>query len=81
MTVINEALTQVFADMGAVMIGLDISSDALLGLVRVDMQGVQEFAHIMEWFELLGDGMSATLKTGIFDKRDLLDLAWICRTL
>lgn len=55
MTVVNEALTQVFADMGTVMIGLNISGNTLLGLVGVDMPGVQEFAYIMEAFELLVD--------------------------
>jgi hypothetical protein len=37
MTIVNEALTQVFADKGTVMIGLNISGNTLLGLVGVDM--------------------------------------------
>jgi hypothetical protein len=58
MGVINEALTKIFADVGAVMIGLDVSRDAFLCFIRVDVEDVKEFADILERFELLIVGSS-----------------------
>ena len=51
--VVDETLTEVFADMGAVVIRFDEASYPLARIVGIDVQGVEELADVVKRFEFL----------------------------
>jgi len=49
-TVVDETLTEVLADVGAEVMGVNATDDALSGFVGVDVQCVEVFTDVVEGF-------------------------------
>lgn len=77
--VVDEALTQVFADVRAVVVCFHEAADAGAGFTGVDVQGVEKFANVVEWFEFLRDdhGQVDSVSTGTGTWEFLLGWSWI----